>query len=509
MCPVPSNQESDEVGRIRNRTMTALNNALLGVTFMIVAAVAMLIMFRVWAFPYDHERHRSQAPKGLILVHRLLGYAFIVIYVYLMFRMVPRMWTYQIELPARTVAHLATGFTIGALLVAKIVVVRFYKHMEAKLAPFLGTALFVCTVLLMGLALPIVFREYLLGSQALSGEAFEKKNLHRIKEYLPKTGLSDNELIQELSTREGLMAGREVLKRRCTQCHDLRTVLARPRTPSVWRETVRRMANRSTVLQSITEREQWQVTAYLIAISPTLQKTLKQRRSLDLGAAQTQDALRDAEALASNPEFLKSSPYVPGSARAVFEVHCGQCHELSQVEQQPPRSDSQIIALIGRMVRNGLRADKVELVEIIRYLRATYVDEPTTRLPAPQSADETVVVRPEPGNLRFAATEITVPVGAPVTVILDNAGAQMRHNLTVIRASTDVEAVTVAALRAAETDFIPAHPAVLASTGTVEPGARGTLTLTFSSEGDYPFVCLVPGHSSTMRGVLRARVAPG
>lgn len=62
-------------------------------------------------------------------LHRGLGYAFVVLYV-VMWRMVPRLWTYQVELPARSVAHLLLGFTIGFLLLVKISILRFFRHFE-------------------------------------------------------------------------------------------------------------------------------------------------------------------------------------------------------------------------------------------------------------------------------------------------------------------------------------------------------------------------------------------
>ncbi len=62
------------------------------------------------------------------------------------------MWSYQVELPARTVAHLMLGMTIGAIIVIKVAIVRFFKHLEGTLVPFLGTALLICTTLLIGLS---------------------------------------------------------------------------------------------------------------------------------------------------------------------------------------------------------------------------------------------------------------------------------------------------------------------------------------------------------------------
>ena len=96
-------------------------------------------MYYLWKFPYGKERNASQAPRTLVNIHRLLGYVFVVIYLYLMAEMIPRLWTYQVELPARTVAHLLLGMAIGAILIVKVTIVRFFKHMEATLVPVTGS----------------------------------------------------------------------------------------------------------------------------------------------------------------------------------------------------------------------------------------------------------------------------------------------------------------------------------------------------------------------------------
>ena len=217
-----------------------------------------------------------------MLLHRLLGYGYLAIYVYLMWQMLPRMWSYQVQLPARTVAHLVLGMAIGATLIVKIVVVRFFKHLESTLIPALGTFLFIATVLLIGLALPFSLRETFLQRAALRGEVFGEDRQERVRTFLPLAGLDDEARIARLSSRQGLLDGRRVLQSKCIQCHDLRTVLARPRTPDAWRETVRRMAARSTILNPIAESEQWEVTAYLIAITPTLQRTVQLLRQQEL-----------------------------------------------------------------------------------------------------------------------------------------------------------------------------------------------------------------------------------
>ena len=74
--------------------------------------------------------------------------------------------------------------------------------------------------------------------------------------------------VDELASSPTLLAGRRVLLREGVRCHDLRTILLKPKTAKGWRETVRRMADRSVVLDPIAENQQWAVTSYLIAISP-------------------------------------------------------------------------------------------------------------------------------------------------------------------------------------------------------------------------------------------------
>ena len=62
-------------------------------------------MFKLWGYPFDKETHKSEAPPALMLLHRLIGYAYAILYVFMMWDMVPRLWNYQVELPPRTVAH--------------------------------------------------------------------------------------------------------------------------------------------------------------------------------------------------------------------------------------------------------------------------------------------------------------------------------------------------------------------------------------------------------------------
>ncbi len=514
--------------------MDTLGNALLGVVFLLTSATSTALMFYLWGFPFDHEKLKSEAPRALRLTHRLLGYVYLAIYLYFMVQMVPRMWTYQIELPARTVAHLLIGLSIGAILVVKISIVRFFKHLEATLVPFLGTLLFISTVLLMGLALPNTIREHLLRKGAMSGDSFSDERVERVLTLLPAAGLDDDDLLEELASAQGLLSGRAVLMDKCVQCHDLRTVLARPRTPEAWRETVQRMADRSTILNAITEEEQWRVTAYLVAISPTLQQTARLQREQQLGNIEAQQRAQGAGKIVDDEALAASIPYDSEAARSLFETRCSQCHSPVMVETNPPGSDEEAKALVMRMVRNGLSSTEEELVQIIRYLRETYVGPsppPPSADPAPPpattapSADpeapppattdlpadtgdevQVFVVRPIGNEMRFETTEIVAQAGSRIQVIFDNTATiqPMQHNVTFLRSADAIEAVMTAALSAADRGFVPDHEAILASTGTAAPGSRAEVEFTVPPPGEYPYVCLVPAHGFTMRGTLRS-----
>src|SRR5688572_23680179 len=97
-------------------------NAVLGISFAVVGLAAMFLMYHLWGYPFDKATRTSAAPRWAMRLHRVLGWLFVLIYVVLMIQMVPRLWRYQVELPARTVVHLVIGFGIGFLLIVKIAI---------------------------------------------------------------------------------------------------------------------------------------------------------------------------------------------------------------------------------------------------------------------------------------------------------------------------------------------------------------------------------------------------
>jgi cytochrome c553 len=82
--------------------------------------------------------------------------------------------------------------------------------------------------------------------------------------------------------------------------------------------------------------------------------------------------------------------YDPASAKELFEQKCSQCHSHNQVEQSPPATRIDAIALVQRMVGNGLTASESELNVIIQHLARTYATKPLQIGQLPSGGDESV-----------------------------------------------------------------------------------------------------------------------
>ena len=355
--------------------MSSVVNVFLAVMFVVLAFCATFLMYHLWGYPFSKKLHRSSAPRWAMALHRLMGWAFVAIYLYLMIQMVPRMWTYQIELPARTVFHLVLGYSIGGILIAKIAIVRFFKHLESTLAPPMGTTLFILTIVLMGLALLSVWRERVLATQAMGSEGFSEERLMRVRQQLPELGY-DQEIVDNDVDADWLFSGRKLMRSKCVQCHDLRTILARPRTPKNWRDTVERMAKRGTIVTSFTEEEQWKITAYLIAITPTLQNSVREARALQGASAESVASMKtvskmvedEMKSMDASAPAMVFEDFDVAAAQVIFENTCSQCHSIDLPLQKEFASADEVSALVTRMVSNGLVASESELEQIVRFL---------------------------------------------------------------------------------------------------------------------------------------------
>lgn len=354
--------------------MTTQHIAQLGIAFLVVGFAATFLMYHLWGYPFDKAKRLSAAPRWAMYLHRGLGYLFVACYVAIMVHMVPRLWEYQVEFPARTVAHIILGFSVGFLLIVKIAIMRFFRHFEEWM-PYLGTGILWGSVLLLGLSLPIVFHERGLSARAPGGDALSEASRARVAEMLPHAELPAGVDLATLSTASSLARGREVLLSNCVKCHDLRTILAQPRTPRGWWTTVARMGEKPALFAPLTEEEQHQVTAYLIAISPDLQRSVKRKRDEELARQQALATAMPAIAPAEPDPATAPAPgpaLAPGAtpvidrakAKAVYEDVCAQCHDLTDVDAAPPTTADEARELVSRMITENeaeMTAEEIEL----------------------------------------------------------------------------------------------------------------------------------------------------
>lgn len=343
----------------------------LGILFLLCGVAAFFLMMHLWGYPYDKATRTSAAPPGLMRLHRILGWVYVLIYVVMMYEMVPRLWLYQVELPARTVVHLMLGMTIGVILLIKLSIIRFFRHLEEWM-PALGVGLLLCTVLLSGLSIPFALREFALASSAVGGGVYSLENRERVARLLPLAGLPEEAPVVELASLDALREGRNVLVRKCVECHDLKTILIRPRSPADWWKTVERMAVKPTFGAPMTERELWTVSAYLVAITRDIQRSVKVRKQAAAERLETRDALRGlvaAEGATAGAEAVD-----PARAQEAFETLCTQCHELSDVEAEQPNTSDGIDQLFQRMIdENGMEATEEELRLVKWYMEMRFV----------------------------------------------------------------------------------------------------------------------------------------
>lgn len=340
--------------------MDVILSASLGILFLVIGTAAVFLMYYLWGFPFDKKTKTSAAPPSLMRLHRILGWVYVAIYLVMMTEMVPRMWNYQVEWPARTVAHMSFGMGLGFVLLVKVAILRFYRHFEEWM-PVLGSMLLVFTILLSGLSMPHAFREMVLAGDVAGGDVYSKENRERVGKLLAQAGLPKEAVVDDLVTSAGLKAGRQVLLRKCVICHDLKTILIRPRSPSDWVRTVDRMVIKPAFTDPLTDEEGWKVSAYLVAISRDLQKSAKDRRAEELEKQKAGEVLiaaqQDAEATAPVDKAIDEA-----AAKQTYETLCSQCHELSDIEKAPPSTELEVTELIRRMVEdNEMKAGPDEL----------------------------------------------------------------------------------------------------------------------------------------------------
>ncbi|HEY8376079.1 MAG TPA: hypothetical protein VIK91_06300, partial [Nannocystis sp.] len=332
----------------------------LGLIYLLSGFASLFLLLKLWGWPDGHQEGLSQAPRHLVRLHDIFLTVFALLYVVMMAVMLPRLWTYQVELPPRSVVHVCLAFMIGVFLLVELAIYRVFRRYLMVWLPVLSTVTVGCSVLLLGLSIPGALREYGLARSSLGGSVYSDENRERLARLLPLAELPPDAPLAELTSVEALRHGRDVLATKCVVCHDLKTVLVQPRTPAGWWRTVERMADKPTFDDPLTERELYDVTAYLIAITGDLQRSARQQR---------EQKLRQQQALAPADPGAPTPAYDEAAAQKAYETRCSECHDLAEVDKKPPTSAREVKDLIERMVAdNGMIAPAAELDLVYAYM---------------------------------------------------------------------------------------------------------------------------------------------
>jgi plastocyanin len=126
--------------------------------------------------------------------------------------------------------------------------------------------------------------------------------------------------------------------------------------------------------------------------------------------------------------------------------------------------------------------------------------------PAGDTVEPVVLeLRTEGSRTAFLPDTLTATAGARVTLRMVNEG-EIAHNLVVVAEEESVQPIVLAAYQSIATEYVPTgfDEAIVASTPLAYPGDTVEVSFAMPDAGGYTFVCVFPGHGSTMRGAVVA-----
>lgn len=133
---------------------------------------------------------------------------------------------------------------------------------------------------------------------------------------------------------------------------------------------------------------------------------------------------------------------------------------------------------------------------------------------AASGPEQVLELTPDTVNpMAYATKAFNVKAGQPIKLTFTNkAAVPLPHNVIVGKAGTK-DALMGAAMKIM-TDpagmtkgYVPdaaACPEMLAHTMLVQPGQSETITFVCATPGSYPYMCMFPGHSMLMNGIITA-----
>lgn len=132
--------------------------------------------------------------------------------------------------------------------------------------------------------------------------------------------------------------------------------------------------------------------------------------------------------------------------------------------------------------------------------------ETTTPEAAPAPAEPAVVTLNAGDDMKYDITEIKVKAGQTVKLTLHHTGklpvSGMGHNFVLLASGVDLAEFAQAALKAKDSEYIPADLSddILAHTKLIGGGETTEIEFTAPEKGTYDYLCTFPGHYAMMQG---------
>jgi uncharacterized cupredoxin-like copper-binding protein len=112
--------------------------------------------------------------------------------------------------------------------------------------------------------------------------------------------------------------------------------------------------------------------------------------------------------------------------------------------------------------------------------------------PCTTDCNRVVVAMSVRDSMVFSHSDISVTVGQELDIDFANT-SRLPHNIVIV-AGDMTEATDVNRDAINQIDYLPQHPAVVATMAMVMPNQTGSITWQPSQPGTYLFICTYPGH---------------
>jgi mono/diheme cytochrome c family protein len=257
------------------------------------------------------------------------------------------------------------GIVVGVLLCAKISIIRWFQHFGTSL-PTLGLMILMCTLILGTLSIPYALKAHDFG------DVMTPENMERVRKVLKNVPFAETVDRVELLDDESMAHGRAVLVEKCVACHDIRKVLKKPKTGNGWLKTVVRMQKLPAMGSiSILDEDVAPVTAYLVAINPSIQEKRKAEKKIRKEEREAAKEAREGLAHAAEPkgkDAAKAPPFDDAAAQELVEAKCTECHEMDDIENHGGDDRAGWGEIIVQMVDEGGEFSADEVKTILEWL---------------------------------------------------------------------------------------------------------------------------------------------